>query len=321
MKRSWTEQEIKYLTDNWDKLVPAQIMESLGRTKDSIMRKARRLGLNVNKNEGDKLKRKWREEEDNFIIENYKLLSVGEISAQLKRTVSAIRKRALALGVTRELKRWSAEEMEYLNENWGILNLDVIAKKLNRSRNSVLLKAHKMSLREQIAANGIYLTPNDISSILGINIRTIYSWIWNGSIGYRKFKVGKKKKYQIAVEDLCEFIEKHQEKWNSQKADIMQIKSYYTSYFISRNNTLTIRGEMPKWMTEKIRRDKEGFRELLKPWTTKEEMELLQMVEQKYAYKDICINLDRSIESVKAKFHLLYKQKMGKAVNNNVKRM
>lgn len=309
MKKNWTQQEIQYLKENWGKTSPVHIMEDLGRTEDSVMRKARRLGLDVNKSEEDMLKKRWKSEEDNFITENYGVLAVEVISLQLGRTVSAIRKRALALGIAGEVNRWSTEEMEFLNEKWGILNLEAISKKLNRSRNSVLLKAHQMSLREQVAANGVYLTPNDISSILGINIRTLYSWIWKGSIGYRKFKVGKKRKYQIAVEDLCEFIEKHQDKWNSQKADIIQIKSYYSTYFVARNNTLTIRGEMPKWMAEKIERDKVGFKEPLKPWTTKEELELLQMVEQKYTYKDICINLDRSIESVKAKLHLLYKQK------------
>lgn len=309
MKKNWIQQEMQYLQENWGKTSLAQIMQSLGRTEDSVLRKARRLGLDVSKPKEDILKKRWSCEEDNFIIENYRLLAVEEISLQIGRTVPAIRKRALALGVTGEVNRWSQEEMEFLNEKWGILNLETIAKRLNRTRNSVLLKAHQMSLREQVAANGIYLTPNDISSILGINIRTLYSWIWNGSMGYRKLKVGKKRKYQIAVEDLCEFIEKHQDKWNSQKADIRQIKSYYASYFIARNNTLTIREEIPKWMSEKIERDKEGFKEPLKPWTTKEELELLQMVEDNYTYKDICTNLGRSIESVKAKLHLLYKQK------------
>ena len=308
MKKSWTQQEIEYLRDSWGRISLAQIMDSLSRTEDSVMRKARRIGLCVKKPEKDMLKKRWGVEEDNFIIENYRVLTVEAISQQLGRTVYAIRKRALALGVAGEVSRWSIDEMEFLNEKWGILNLDTIAQKLNRSRNSVLLKAHQMSLREQVAANGVYLTPNDISDILGINIRTLYSWIWNGSLGHRKFKVGKKRKYQIAVENLCEFIEKHQDKWNSQKADIIQIKSYYASYFIARNDTMTIRGEIPEWMVEKIERDKYGFREYLKPWTTKEELKLLQMAEQKHTYKEICIKLDRSIESVKAKLHLLYKQ-------------
>lgn len=309
MKKKWNKEEIQYLLDNWDKETPEKIMEQLDRTEDSVMRKARRLGLDVSKPEDELLKRRWTEEEDRYIVDNYGVLSVEEISYNLGRSVFALRKRAIAIGVTCEAKRWSTEEMEYLYEKWGILNLDTIAQKLNRSRNSITIKAYQMSLREQAGANGAYFTPSDISSILGINIRTLYSWIWNGCIGHKKFRVGKKKKYQITVEDLCRFIEEHQNKWNSQKADITQIKSYYTSYFITRNNTLTIRGDMPDWMQEKIARDKDGFREPFKPWTTKEELELLHMVEMKYSYQDICGRLDRSVESIKAKLYLLYKQR------------
>jgi len=316
MKKKWNKEEIQYLLDNWDKEAPERIMEQLGRTEDSVMRKARRLGLDVSKPEDELLKRRWTEEEDKYIVENYGALSVEEISRNLDRSVYALRKRAIAIGVTCEAKRWSAEEMDYLNEKWGILNLDTIAQKLNRSRNSILIKAYQMSLREQAGANGAYFTPNDISSILGINIRTLYSWIWNGCMGHKKFRVGKKKKYQITVEDLCRFIEEHQNKWNSQKADITQIKSYYTSYSIARNNTMTIRGDMPDWMQEKIARDKDGFREHFKHWTTKEELELLNMVEMKYTYRDICDRLDRSMESIKAKLYLLYKQRStGKAID------
>lgn len=297
------------MKENWGKASLLQIMERLDRSEDSVVRKARRLELDVRKTEEEMLKRRWSGGEDAFIIEHYKVLSAEEISRHLRRTPSAIRKRALALGVGGEVNRWSVVDVEFLNEKWGILNLDTIAKKLNRSRSSVLLKAYQMSLREQITANGAYLTPNDISSILGVNIRTLYSWIWNGRMGHRKFRVGKKKKYQIAVKDLCEFLEKHQDKWDSQKADLRQIKSYYASYFIARNDALIIRGEMPQWMLEKIQRDKEGFKAFLKPWTTKEERELLQMAEQKYTYKDMGFTLGRSIESVKTKLHLLYKQK------------
>jgi len=308
MKRIWTQEEVHYLIEKWGRVPLEQIMEALDRTEDSVMRKARRLGLDVHKKEEDVLKRKWSKEEDNFIIENYKVLSSKEISQHLNRTASAIRKRALALGISGTVNRWSEEEENFLKEKWGILNVDAVAKKLNRSRNAILLKAYQMSLREQITANGAYLTPNDISSILGVNTRTLYSWIYKGKIRHRRFKVGKKKKYQITVDAFCEFLEKYQDKWDSQKADLQQIKAYYVSYFITSDNTLTIRGELPKWLKKKIERDKQGFKELMKPWTTKEEEELLLMVESKYTYKDISLIFGRSIESVKTKLYMLNKQ-------------
>lgn len=305
MNKNWTNQEIQFLTKNWGQIPLKQVMEQLDRTEDSVMRKARRLGLNVRKLEEEMLKRKWSAGEDNFILENYKSQNILKISQHLHRTVSAIRKRALYLGVSDKVVRWSESEEEFLKEKWGIINLDTIAKRLHRSRNSVILKAYQLLLREQINANGSYLTPIDISDILNINIRTLYTWIRQGFIKYRKFSVGKKKKYQISVDAFCEFIQTHQDKWNSKEADITLIKSYYVSYFICEDGTLKFREDPVKWLEEKISRDNLEYKKLMKPWTTKEEKQLLRMLDEGYSHREICSQLGRSMGSTKTKIYML----------------
>lgn len=305
MGRNWMCADIQYLQENWGRMPLKQIMAYLGRTEDSVIRKARRLGLNVRKLEEEILKKRWSKEEDLFIIENYKVENIESISGHLKRTVSAIRKRAIYLNVGGEIVRWTSEEVEYLKERWGIVNLDTIAKNLSRSKSSVVLKAYQISLREQVTANGAYLTPNDISNILNINIRTLYTWIGNGLIKYRKFKVGKKRKYQITVDAFCEFIEGHQNKWNSMEADIDLIKSYFVSYFICEDGTLTLRETAYKWLEKKIIEDKQGYKKLLKPWTCKEERLLVNLQYEGYSYKEICNKLGRSMGSMKTKLYML----------------
>ena len=109
MKKKWTDQEIEYLKKNWNLIPLQQVMETLQRSEDSIMRKAGRLGLDTHKSEKDRIKRKWSSEENDFIRKNYKKMSVEEISQHINRTVPAIRKRALALGVASEVNRWSLE--------------------------------------------------------------------------------------------------------------------------------------------------------------------------------------------------------------------
>lgn len=305
MRKNWIQQEIKYLLENWGTTPLNEIMRVLDRTEDSVMRKVRRMGLNVCKMEEDIRKRKWSKAEDQIIIQSYKVATPIKICEELNRSVSAIRKRAIFLGVASKVSRWSTEEEELLKEKWGISNLDNIAKRLNRSKNSVLLKAYQMSLKQQINANGLYFTPTDISNILSINIRTLYIWMRNGLIRSRKFKVGKKTKYQITVEDFCKFIETYQEKWNSEEADIGLIKCYYVSYFICEDGSLTIREESIKWLEEKIIRDKQEYRKLMKPWTTYEEKNLLHMVEEGYSHREICCKLGRSIGSTKTKIYML----------------
>lgn len=305
MGKHWSQNEIQYLMLNWNKISYKEIMEELNRTQDSIIRKARRVGLNVCKMEDEMLKRKWSKEEDQTIIEKYRISTPEEISLHLKRTVSAIRKRALYLGVADKVTRWSMKEEEFLMEKWGISNLENIAKRLNRSINSVMLKAYQMSLREQIKANGSYFTPIDISNILNINIRTLYTWMRNGLIKNRKFKVGKKTKYQISVDDFCKFIEDYQCKWNSNEADISLIKCYYVSYLICEDGSLKIREEPSRWLDEKIIRDKQEYRKLMKPWTTNEVRELLHMLGEGYSYKEICGKLGRTMGSTKTKIYML----------------
>jgi len=280
-------------------------VERLNRTEDSIMRKARRLDLNMHKKEEDLKKRKWTETEDKSIMDHYKKMSSNEIALYINRTASSLRKRAWALKISAVVNRWTSEEEELLFEKWGIINVETIAKQLARSRSAVLLKAYQMSLREQITANGTYLTPDDISNILNINIRTFYTWMSNGFIKYRKFRVGKKKKYQITVDAFCEFIENYQDKWDSKEADLCLIKSYCSSYSMHENGTLMFREESTKWLDEKIAKDKQEYRKLMKPWTTNEEKELLHMLEAGYSHREICFKLGRSMGSTKTKTYML----------------
>jgi len=305
MKKKWTYEEIQYLRENWNIKPFRDIMASLDRTEDSIMRKAGRLALDIRKKEEDLKKRKWTEEEDEFIINHYKKMSSVEISSHINRTASSIRKRARVLKISNPVTHWTRVEEDFLFEKWGIISVDSIAKQLNRSRNAVLLKAYQMSLREQVTANGTYLTPVVISNILNVNVRTLYTWIRNGLIRYRKFKVGKKAKYQITVDAFCKFIKDHQDKWNSKEADIGLIKSYYASYFICEDGALMFREEPIKWLEEKIARDRREYRELMKPWTTKEEKELLHMLEVGYSHREICYKLGRSMGSTKTKIYTL----------------
>ena len=308
MKKKWTKEEMQYLKNNWEIKTVEDLAGELGRTEDSLLRKARRTGLNVHKKEEELMKRKWTQEEDEFVIGNYKKMSSDEISLHINRTASSIRKRARALKVSSEVTHWTEEEEQFLFEKWGVVNVDIIAKQLNRSRNAVLLKAYQMSLRKQITANGTYFTPVDISNILNINIRSFYTWIRNGLIKYRRFRVGRKTKYQITAESFCKFIKEHQDKWNSQEADIDLIRSYCCSYFIYDDGTLAFRDESTRWLDEKIARDKREYRSQMKPWTTNEEKRLLTILEAGYSHKEICCKLGRSLGSTKTKIYTLKKR-------------
>jgi Response regulator containing a CheY-like receiver domain and an HTH DNA-binding domain len=308
MRVNWTGDEIKYLYESWNNLSLNDVINYLGRSEDSIIRKARRLGLNVCKMENELIKKKWSAQEDQLIREKYKVLSPAEISNLLNRSVYAIKKRAAILGVTTKVSRWTEKEEEFLKEKWGIANIDTIARNINRSRNSVLLKAYQISLRDQVSANGLYFTPAEISEILNVNIRTLYTWMESGLLRYKKFRVGKKIKYQISVDNFCEFIEKNQNKWNACEADIELIRSYYVSYALLDEGNLAIKEESTQWLEEKVTRDKQEFKKLMRPWTTKEEQELISMFVEGFTSREICSKLGRTKASTKTKIYILKKK-------------
>jgi DNA-binding CsgD family transcriptional regulator/predicted HTH domain antitoxin len=311
MKKRWSEDEIVYLKENWGNARLDLIISKLERTKDSVTRKAMRLGLETQKKEDELAKKRWKQIDDEFLIKNYKVLPIEEITKCMGRTTSAIEKRVITLGVASTVRRWTMEEENLLKEKWGIVCIDTIAKRLNRSRSAVMLKAYKLSLKEQVTAGGTYLTPAEISDILGVNKRTFYTWIDKGYIKCKKFRINKKKVYQVTIEELVEFIENYQELWDSQKADMDQINSYYISYSLSGDGKLKIKEGLPNWLIQKIDKDKEGFRDHYKPWTTKEEQEVIYMASMNYRYKDICCKFGRSLESIKTKIYNINKRQYG----------
>ncbi|MBC8061580.1 MAG: hypothetical protein H7Y18_13065, partial [Clostridiaceae bacterium] len=194
---TWKKEEEKYLLENW-KLEPlTQIIDFLGKTKDSVIRKADRMGLDICRDRNELIKKKWTIDEDQHMIDNYNSLSLKPLMKDLNRSRHSVLKRAQYLNLTVKLKHWTEVEINYLEENWGILNINSISKKLNRSTDAVSLKACQLCLREQILANGYFLTPKYISEILNINVRIIYNSMFNGLLHFRGFNVRRKIKYQI----------------------------------------------------------------------------------------------------------------------------
>lgn len=293
----WTLEEEKYLLDNWDQENIDIIMKKLNRTKDSIIRKAQRLGINTSKTSGDRIKKKWSEEEEKILYEYYNVKSTKEIAKLLPgRTRKSIIKKAKQLGLNSINVHWSEEEIIYLEEKWGIIPVENIAKKLGRTKNGVLLKANKIGLREQVIANGEYLTPKNVASILAVSTKTVYNWMERGYLRYKRLKVNTIKKYQITVCYFKAFLENYQDKWDTRTADMKLINACFIT---SKEKNCT---QIPDWLKRKIEMDKQrkGITSRRK-WTVKEEIALKSMIQRGKSYKEIAYLLNRSLYSIQGK--------------------
>lgn len=294
--KKWSLQEQEYLVDNWGQAELGIIINGLNRSYDSIVRKAQRLGLETDKYSSEYLTKRWSDVEENILYEFYHLKSMNELLILLpNRTRESIIKKAKQLGLNCENRHWLESEVVYLEEKWGVMTIENIAKKLGRTKNAVLLKAHKIGLREQVIANGEYLTPKDISSILAVGTRTVYNWMGKNYLKYKKFKINSVKKYQITIDSLKLFLEEHQEKWSARTADLKFINSCYITSK-EKNNCL------PQWLLRKIEIDKQKkSSSSRRQWTVKEEIILKSMVNRGKTCKEIALLLNRSFYSVQGK--------------------
>ncbi len=298
MMKRWTIQEENYLRSSWTHTDINILMFNLGRSKKSIVNKVSKLGLSLNDNiYYTTMKKPWTKEEDRILKDYYNVVAVQDIHVILShRSIKTITERARCLGLTAQVKNWTKEEVEYLLDKWGKMTIANISKKLNRSENAILLKAHKLGLKNQVIANGTYLRPKDIADILNIEIRNIYYWLEYGYIEYRKFKIKSMKKYQISMDSFKEFLYKHQNLWNAKCADMTLVKSCFID-----SNTMG-NYNLPKWLEQKTSEDTAIFKmKEYTSWTTKEEEKLILLLEQGKTNKEIAILLNRSIYSVQGK--------------------
>lgn len=292
MSNKWSLEDEKYLVNNWSTTELDIIIGVLNRSGDSIIRKAQRLGLSKDQNK--LAKKKWSPEEEKVLYDFYQLKPISELLTLLPgRTRESIIKKAKQLGVNSENRYWSESEVVYLEEKWGVIPVENIARKLNRTKSSILLKAHKIGLREQVLANGEYLTPKDIATILSVGTRTIYCWMDKGLIKYRRLKINSIKKYQIKISSFAQFLEAYKEKWDSRIADIDYIKACFLTGREKGNN------HTPEWLLNKIEEDKHNRHSFSrKQWTVKEKVKLKGMADSGISYRNIAALLNRSFYSI-----------------------
>lgn len=97
--------------------------------------------------------RAWTEEEEKYIIENYKIKRIYEIANYLKRDRHSVNYKMMRMGIHKPLKRenyWTDEEEEFLKENYRNMTYGEIARKLNKTRQSVGSKVYKLGIKKTL---------------------------------------------------------------------------------------------------------------------------------------------------------------------------
>lgn len=304
--KRWTKEEIKYVTENYGKILVKDIAESLDRTQPSVQRKITGLGLAMSDDEYQKMtgKTRWTEEEEQALREHYGRGNVKYLSELLGRNEDQIRKKASLIGITKDYHKWTEEEENYVINSWGMRSTKIMAKKLNLTEDAVKLKAHALNLRQQHTAYGEYYTVADLSELLGVGKKTVYYWVETDKISYSKLKVGRSQRIRFSVENIMEFMEKHPKRYDTRKIDWSIIKTFFYKTR-TKDGDVVVYDILPEWLEAKIAEDNSKATKEIRNWTTKEELRLQDLIERGHSIAEISKKLRRTEDSIRGKLRLL----------------
>ena len=150
--RHWTKKEVSFLKENYKKIKTSVLANTLNRTVNAVHFKAVNLGLVTKRSpriitETVKIKEpnrnSWTNKEVKFLRQNYKKMSLKELSDKLGRSIGSVSGKLFGLKLKKgrntiaNHKAWTEEETTYLNQNYYKMSKKSIAKRLGRSVSSV----------------------------------------------------------------------------------------------------------------------------------------------------------------------------------------
>lgn len=183
-------------------------------------------------------------------------------------------------------RTWTEEEINYLQEAWGTVSIRTIAKNIKRTETAVTLKAKRLGLGSPYTNE--YLSANQVSKLMGIDRHAVIdNWIRKRGLKARKRAMKEFEMWLIDLEDLTEWLENNQDKWDSRKLDIYGL------------------GEEPGWLQEKRKLDMKIPARRFQKWTRQEDMRAMGYFKSGMSYKKIGEKLGRSSDAVERRLSRL----------------
>lgn len=171
--------------------------------------------------------------------------------------------------------KWTQEELDYLIENIGDTRLSLIAKRLNRTEKAVLAKCDK--LRIPVVGSSEKFQLSDVARIMNVDVKTVWNWTNKYGLKYTLEILREVKRPQIELENLVEWLEKNQDRWDSTKLEQYALSSE------------------PKWLIEKRKKDfNRHDKRRKKPWTEREIKTVYSMLAMHKDWEEIGIALGRT---------------------------
>lgn len=226
-KRDWSDEEVRFVKDNYGKLSVPEMVPLLHRTRASIQRKIATLGLCNGKPSATQVLKKWTKEENKY-IRKHRDDDINDIAKALGRSVSATRSQMNKLKVRKpSRKKWKKKEIAYLYEHGYTDSYEDISKVINRSVFSIKSKAQELGIFKYQA----FVSLGNLERAFGTD--SVYirkSWIEKYGLPAEKHIIGKQVMYDIDPETFWECVPQH--------LDIVPIRRYVEGSIIPEPNNL-----------------------------------------------------------------------------------
>ena len=319
MGKGWTEQDLQYLRNNYQTMTAGQIASRLGRTRAAVAGKAINLGLKKDLRcpSGEK----WTPEQDQYIWDHWQELSDEEIAAAVGHPIPSTRARRLRLGLKHRAgckgPDWTQGELDYIREVWGDKTVPQIAKHLGRSITAVKVKTARLGYTGQ-KWSGEMMSARKVSELLGVDVHTVCDfWVPKCGLKAKRRQLGVTKKTTtiIMFENLLEWLEAHQDLWDSRRVEMYALGMEYD------------------WLKEKRKTDADKPVRKAQKWTQQEDDRLIALFKRGgLTYAEIGAELGRPASGVEHRLQRLdvwgngkyigdTRQAQRKAVKENFERL
>lgn len=178
-------------------------------------------------------------------------------------------------------RRWTQEEKDFVEDNWGVLSSRVIARRLSRTETAIIRYAERNKLGGSML-NSSFMSTTTTSSIIGVDPTSVIMWIKNKQLKARTKSLKRRVIYLVDPKDFKQFLLDNPTKWKVKNytEDVFNFGEDYLSDKLQKENTI------PKHKNL---------------WTTKEEYQLIDMINKGYTSKEISMTLGRTTASIRHK--------------------
>ena len=276
-KYIFTEEQLKYIDENWGKETAHSMKLKFGCTWYAVVKAAETMGHEPPESN------EWTDDDVKRLKELAEIHHYTVIAEMMGRSENAIYLKGRRLEVTLIMgrRKWTIEEEAEFSESWGTVSIETLAKKMKRTIFSLKVKAVRMKLGAMVLNQLEHLLISDIVDVLNVSRDRITTTWKKLGLNIKWQRVSKKKFYMyVTLEDLWDFLEKNHAQWDSRELEALSL------------------GIEPDWLSEKRNQDRSMPPRQYREWTDIEIQRGGNLLLAGKDYEYIGVELERTPQAV-----------------------